>query len=471
VTLAVRPRSILLAGWVFVLVYAYPGQMTIDTYDHLSEARAGVYTDSHPPLLNWIWKLTEYLIAAPFGVLLLQTATFLGGLYLLMRRVFPPRRAAWLATAVFVFPPVMLPMTAVWKDSLMAGFLVLGFALILEDRRRWKLLGLGAILLGTGTRYNAFAAAAPLVVFAFEVTPLPWLKRYALAVVAWFAVTAAAFTANSALTDRQMHYWHSSLAVFDIVGTLAHVDAELPDARLEQLFAGTELQVHASIHGRIRALYNPRDFMPIVTSDTQLMWNMPVYGQESGPEPQRDAIERAWREVVTTYPAEYLAYRAEVMAEVLSLTRARPAGVVPKREQKYKEFGLSQRVPMGFSRLQRHMSNVMSSIWYGVPIFSPWMYVVLAVILLPLSRGSRDAFALLASGLLVEASLYFLAPSPDYRYSHWLVVCVWIALILIVTRRSRRVAARAGDDPALAGVAGERPEDAGAPRRELAAGA
>jgi hypothetical protein len=433
-----RPCSVMLVGWVYVLVYAYPGQMTIDTYDHVAEARAGIYTDSHPPALNWIWKLTEYLVAAPFGVLLLQTAVFLLGVYLIARRLFPPRRAAWIATLVFVFPPVMLPLTAVWKDSLMAGFMVLGVGLLLADRRWLRYLGLGALLLATATRYNAFAATAPIVFFLFEVRPLHWFKRYALAFAAWLAITAGAFAFNAALTDRQMHYWHSSLAVFDIVGTLAGVEREIPDAELEQLFAGTELQVHTGIHARIRSLYDPRDFMPIVTDDARLMWNMPVYGQESGPKPQRDAIERAWREVLTTYPAEYFAYRAEVMAEVLSLTRARPSGVVPKREQKHVDFALSQRVPFGISKLQRHMSNVMSSIWYGVPIFSPWLYVVLALILLPLTRGSREAFALLVSGLVIEASLFFLAPSPDYRYSHWLVVCVWLALIAVVTRRARR---------------------------------
>lgn len=35
-----------------------------------------------------------------------------------------------------------------------------------------------------------------------------------------------AFWINGALTDRQMHYWHSSLAIFDIAGTLASVEDE-----------------------------------------------------------------------------------------------------------------------------------------------------------------------------------------------------------------------------------------------------
>jgi hypothetical protein len=47
--------------------------------------------------------------------------------------------------------------------------------------------------------------------------------------------------------------------------------------------------------------------------------------------------------------------------------------------------------------------------------------------------------ALLASGLVVEASLVMLAPSPDYRYSHWTVVVTIVAAIMSWSRhRARR---------------------------------
>lgn len=41
----------LAAAWLVLFIYAYPGQMSIDSFDQLAEARAGVLTDSHPPAL------------------------------------------------------------------------------------------------------------------------------------------------------------------------------------------------------------------------------------------------------------------------------------------------------------------------------------------------------------------------------------------------------------------------------------
>ncbi|MBS1123047.1 MAG: hypothetical protein H6Q90_5275 [Deltaproteobacteria bacterium] len=466
-----RPRVILAVGWLYLILYAYPGQMTTDTFDHLSESRAGIYTDGHPPALNVLWKLCEYLIAGPFGVLVVQSLAFLLGLYAVMRRTFSPRGAAWAATALFLYPPIMMPFAVVWKDSLMAGFLMLGVGGLLDDRRSRRLAGLAALFLASAFRYNAFGATLPLVVFLFELRPgLHWLKRYAISLTAWLAITFAAFTVNARLTDTPMHFWHSSLAVYDIVGTLSYVDRDLPDAELEQLFAGTDLQVHHDIHATIRTLFDPRDFMPIVTDEKLALWHLPVYGQTPAPEAQRDAIGRAWKEILTTYPGAYVEYRLAVMAEVLSLTRPKPSGVVQRRQLQRPEFAYSQAVPTGWSKLQNRLTYWMSTLWKVLPIYVPWLYVVLALILLPLTRKHRDVFALLASGLVIESSLLVLAPSPDYRYSHWTVICTCIAIVTLVARRARgsrgqpsAVVAGGGEHPALGGVAGERPVDPGAP--------
>jgi membrane protein implicated in regulation of membrane protease activity len=79
-----------------------------------------------------------------------------------------------------------------------------------------------------------------------------------------------------------------------------------------------------------------------------------------------------------------------------------------------------------------------------LPIYVPWMYAVLGLVVigLALAMGSLDVVALCASGLVMEATLLFLAPSPDYRYSHWLVVSVCLAIVIIAVRRARATHAR-----------------------------
>ena len=51
--------------------------------------------------------------------------------------------------------------------------------------------------------------------------------------------------------------------------------------------------------------------------------------------------------------------------------------------------------------------------------------------------GIRDLLPLLLSGLLYELTLLPGAPSSDYRYSHWMVICTVVALVCIVARRAR----------------------------------
>ncbi len=217
------PLAILAIGWAVLIIYAFPGQMTQDSFDHLREMRDGDLPrlapardqrDLEGPRLRHRRPVRH--APAPVDDVPRRALS-------LLRRSHAPRRAAWLAVAVFLFPPVMAPMAVIWKDCLMAGFLALGAAGLLSERRGRRLLGLVGMFGATAVRYNAFGATLPLVVLLFEWRPgLGWVRRYAIATAAWLATTLAAFGVNKAITDHEMHYWHSSLAIYDIVGTLSN---------------------------------------------------------------------------------------------------------------------------------------------------------------------------------------------------------------------------------------------------------
>jgi len=50
---------ILSASWLVGVIYAYPGMMSMDSLDQLSEARAAYYTDGHPPAMAALWRLRQ----------------------------------------------------------------------------------------------------------------------------------------------------------------------------------------------------------------------------------------------------------------------------------------------------------------------------------------------------------------------------------------------------------------------------
>jgi hypothetical protein len=433
---ATPPWAVLAVGCAYSLIYAFPGAMTQDSFDHLREARDGIYTDAHPPAINLLWGTLDYVIAGPFGMFVVQNACFVTGLYLVLRRLFSARAAAWVTTGVYIFPPVMVPFAVIWKDPLMAGFLMLGTAGLLSPRRGSRIAGLVAMAAGTAVRYNAAAATLPLIVLLFEWRPgLVWWKRYALATAAWLVVTFGAFRFNAALEDYKLHLW-TSLAAYDITGTIAMVDEDLSDAEIEAQLAGTELQVHHDIQATMRELYLPSDILPIVNHPTKALWYLPINGIAGPPEEQRDAIARAWKDTVTRWPLAYAKHRFSVLAECLGLGGTTAGGAVPRRDYRWPEYVHQLGMGTGWSKLQRRLERLNRTLIRSTPIFAVWMYLVIALVLLPIARH-RDALAILLSGLGIETTLLVFAPSLDYRYSHWLVICAILAAILIGVRRFR----------------------------------
>jgi hypothetical protein len=437
------PGVIVAMGWVVGLVYAYPGLVTMDSLDQLREGREGFYTDGHPPAMAAMWKLVDLVISGPLGMLVIQTLAFVVGMYWILRRAMTPTRAAIATALLFAFPPILAPMAVIWKDCVMAGFFLLGTALVCEEHRARKLAGLACFFIATSVRYNAPAATLPLIVLLFAWPQLAGWRRYAVAAAAWIAITAVAFAVNIGLTDRKMYIWQSSLAVLDIAGTLANVDDDIPDAELRQTFAGTQILVDHDIHQAIRRQYTlcreyGMDFEPLVARDGHL-WDLPIFGTTPAPQEQRDAIARAFWDVVTSHPGAYLAHRWDATREALGMTSNKLGVMVMTSKSQYEPYmnrlGLDKRAWRPQTWLQGR------AVWFAkkTPIFRPWIYLVVTLLVFPLAVRARklDVIALLLSGLALEATLFPLAPTPDYRYSHWLVTCTMIVVVMLTARRSR----------------------------------
>lgn len=438
---ALSPRVVLALGLIIPLLYAFPGMMSQDSFDLLAEARTGIYSDQHPPFNAWLWRHVDMVLPGAFGMIVLQLVAFQIGLFLILRRTFSPRAAAWIAAGVVMWPPILAPMGVVWKDCFMAGMLALGAGLLVTDQRPWRMIGLVALVAATACRYNAFPGVFPVVVLTFQWRDgMRWLHRLTIALAVWIAVTAVAFGLNTALKDRQNYFWHSTLAVFDIAGVLVHLEP-LPDSEMEKLLAGTQPQIHTDMDAALRALYSPRDFIQLTSPEGKPMWNLPLYG-DPAPVEVRTAIEVLWKKLVFGHPRAYLEHRFGVMRELLCLgNEAKPVGAIPRRAPATPTMANNLQLNRGWSRLQKKMSRVLYAIWQTVPIFAPWMYLVISLVMLWFARRQLDTLALIASGLLVEGTLSVLAMSSDYRYSHWLIVTTCVSTIILIKRRQDRVAA------------------------------
>jgi len=420
----IRPRAILGAALVVFAIYAFPGYIGWDTEAHLLQARSGIYSDAHPPVIPALWRLVEVFVSGPLGMLAIQALALLGGLTLIFRNVLGPRTAAIASAAVFLFPPVAGVTALVVKDALMAGFLALGAGWLVAGRTR---RGLVACALASAMRWNALAATLPIIV-ALLPTRARGMRRIAIACVAWLGITAAAFATNALLADRHAYAWYGGYAYQDIAGTLRWME-DTPDADARALLAGVPLAIDHGIQDRARETYNALDYRQL-TSGTTPLFDLPDTAAE------RDAIAHAWRRIVLGHPGAYLRYRWDNFRTLIEIDRPHTFAQV------YVWFTIIA-APEETPRLQHDAapSRVQDRMRIGAialsnsPMYWPWIYLALSCVLLVACRRMAVVVALLASGICYELAWFFLDPTGDFRYSQWMVTCCAIAAAAWIGRR------------------------------------
>ncbi|MDB4956285.1 MAG: hypothetical protein JWO36_3854 [Myxococcales bacterium] len=420
------PYLILGVGFGLFLLYAFPGYTSSDSITQLEQARTHQYGDWHPPAMAALWTVVELAVRGPAGMLLLQGCLFLLGLYRILCRDFTDRSAAILASAIFLLPPIVAPMAVIWKDCQMAGFLLFGLSLVLDPRRPWRWGGVGLLIVGTAMRVNALGATFPIFVcmFGFVVGGgAPRWKRVLLAVALWLATVVSALAINRAFTRVEMHPWHCSIAPEDIVGVLK-TSRKYTDAELLQVFEGTPLVVHQDIWGAARNAYSPTTWW-YVTNGEGRVFDWPVTPEH------RRALEHAWRTLVLGNPLSYVLHRGRMFGRVLALTNDPVFDAVWNVRLNMEQVGEPET-----TGIQGAIGDGLKWLAAHTFLFRPHVYFVLALLFLPLARRHADILGLLASGLCYELTLVIAAPSPDFRYSHWMIVCTILSTVLLIRRRS-----------------------------------
>lgn len=423
------PKQILVASLILFWIYCWPGFVGWDTHEHIMQSRSGVYTDGHPPAIALMQRICELFITGPLLMMLFQSITLMIGLYMLFRTRVSKRAAAIIASAIFLFPIVAGVTALIAKDCLMAGPAVIGFALLLDDRRKKQWLAVGFLFFASLMRWNAVAATFAPMVLLFQFHPgIRGVKRYAAALAVWIGLTGAAYAVNEALTVKREYYWYWSHAYEDIAGTLQWID-NVDDPTLLQWLDGVPLRIRENLHASFRAIYDPAQYFQLVRPDQpNTIFLMPTTDQD------RAAIKRAWERIVFGHPSAYLYYRYQAFRRLL--------GIDGKETFSRVYVWLSViAAPETIVQLQHDASPsriqvklIEASKWFSLTaIYLPIWYFALTFLLLPFALRRRLDVAILLSGIGYELQWYFLAPSPDMRYSQWMVLCALVGAALVIT--------------------------------------
>jgi hypothetical protein len=431
---------ILLVAWCGFWGYAHPGSMSFDSSWQLREARAGHYTNWHPPVMAGLWAILDDIVSGPAGMLFVQSGCFLAGTWLILQRRISRQQAGLATLALLWFPPIGATLAVIWKDSQMVGFVVLGCALLESARRGTRLAGLAVLALATAMRINAFTITLPIVVLLFVWSPaLRGWRRHALALAASLAITGAATLANRWLTDEDLHPWHGSVALFDIVGTLRYA-GPLSDAEIRAALDGVPGVPAGPLQARFHSCYEPAEGIFAVL-------NKGCLAQPTNAV-QRAAVAEAWRTLVQRYPSAYLFHRWKELKAVLRIDLRGVVDGVWAGFDRTSE--VRDRGNPGFlqHRAQR-IAVQLGTTW----LFRPILYLALLIALSPWWWRSQLQRALALSAIACEAGLYLAVPTPDYRYSVWLVlVAVLLAVMIgfdrlpVVRAKLARRAAESSDE-------------------------
>jgi hypothetical protein len=437
-----RLRSfwILFGAWLVVIAYSFPGFMNWDAGEQLFQARTGQLDDWYPPVMGAYWKLLDMIVAGPLLMLVLQVSLFLWGLYALLRTRLDERLAAPIAAALMLFPPILTPMSAVWKDAQMAGFLIAGVALALRPGRRARALGLAGLFMAAAVRDNAAFALPPLCLVICGT----WGFRrrvvaFAVAAAVCIGLVGASVMANKMLTQSRAFPWFRSVALHDIGGTICNADP-MSDQELTELLDGTGHVEITGIRDRLCGLYTPLAWFSMSQGEQH-------YFNDRYPrllKSERMARRRAWWQLVSEHPRAYLAHRAAVMQVLLGLHDGPMWEPVCHDVNANTTHGPALHHNASLSGFQRALMAIFDVLGRTL-LFRPWAYAVLSLIFFgyALARRDRLLLGLLGSGLLYEASYFVLAAAPDYRYSHWMIVCCVVSGVLIAARRGNRSPSRA----------------------------
>jgi hypothetical protein len=465
----IAPRLACLAGFCLSVAANYPGFVSYDSLEQVLDARGGVYSDWHPPVMALFWHLAMKLLPGPVGMLVLGAALLWLGTYLVAVTWFrgTGRSTLWslIPCLIVFFPPVFSISGAIWKDILMWAFLVLAIGISgtlgPSSQGSSSIIGVKLaiaavlLLLAISVRHNAVFAAAPIAILCIGrvigAQPFGWRIALGVGAALCLLLVILAGGLSDSLTTYRRNPW-ASVAIFDIAGTISR----LHDRQEQEAWY---MSMPERVRGpgsldRVLTTYSPRYWLTMF-SDQQpafvcpagapstVVHHMPFETCFQLAEEERGALRRSWESIIIRHPAAWLGHRLSVFRHVLGLDRA------PSWDAVFIEpdtiYAQGYGVPRWLVDLQRGMKKQferLAETW----LYRPWIYLALnagvfALCIWPRSQASREMGLIAASGLLYEASLFFMAPSADYRYSHYmiyisiLVAALWLRAALLAPRR------------------------------------
>ena len=444
-----------LIGIVFTLYVFYPGYMSHDSVDQLTQGRENLYNAWHPPIMSWLWGRVDQVIPGPFGMLIFHNLLFWVGLGLFIHCIapkWPGYLKSILILLIGFFPPVLMLLSTIWKDVGMAAAFLFGIALMVHAQEHKSAFSLSAGLIsiwyGLSIRINGIIAALPLIFFAATIFydlgfSIKWKRpnKTLEILLSGIALTGVMFFATKVvekvLVKGPPTYPIQQVLVHDLVGISLQVrEVLLPEylllplpptqRELRRIYTpGTITHLFFGDDGRIRLK---------VTNDPSLILN----------------LLSTWEKVVLDHPKAYWFHRSRIFY--------RQYWIVGKRVCHPYQAGTTPNA-LGIQSSQTTLTKNLFA--WAEPItttflYRGWIYLLITFLLALYAYGyalfHRMKFplpavilALCTSGLLFGLAYFFISPACDFRFHYWVVISAILSLIATVYFKTHPIKDEYGD--------------------------
>jgi hypothetical protein len=388
-------------------------------------------TNLHPPIMIYLWRLTNHVVAGPGGLLLLHQLIYWMSLFLFAGIL---SRNWWKQTlmilAIGFFPPTFLISVHIWKDAGLMTAFMMGVSLLLRaketKRNAYALFSLPFFLYGLAVRHNSILATLPLIFLFSEIyinnsrmiikTNKLKIGLGAVVLIALLSVSNFFNTYHAKKEDP----W-GVLIPWD----LAAISVYQNKMQMPEYLIIDERDSPQEAFNKIKANFDPhRNF----TLD-------PVIRTLTSPE-SANHLKRDWYGIVSKNLSAYLHHRWIVSKTLFGFfTKVYYASHNTIDKNRY-GFHLYHENSSIYRQILIASASFENTIFYKA-----WIYLVVSALIAGAATIagpfrdhaiSRESALLAISSFLYAIPLVVLAPCCDFRYNCWLIMGAIMSFLLLV---------------------------------------
>lgn len=307
---SLHPSLTLLMLFLATIIIFWPGIMSPDAVTQYLEAKAGIYTDHHPPIMAFIWKHLDQIYPGSGLLWILHLAL----LYLaaaIFSVIFNRNKLKWLFALFPLIPHVATYSLLVVKDLAFAYSYLLSGAIIaylitapkqavkaVNGKIKFIFLPIIILLLfyGTAAKFQAKWLLLPFTICTIYAYSNKWCyKTIGTGVILFFLILQGIYQFNNWLVPNQQksNSWEL-VKLYDLAAISLKIQ--------QPLFPNFILQHPNFSMANLQANFVPNKVDPLVFAKEKILI-------KSNSLAEQQELLSIWHKAVRQYPLAYLSHR------------------------------------------------------------------------------------------------------------------------------------------------------------------